>query len=243
MRTLLLTTLFLLLTCMGLPAKSQKKYNLFADFDLFLLKGTGKVSGDQKEKLPRLIRYDSTISKKFKRLTLISGVTAHSKSRKAIITKNRSGTIIAFNLYKSKGGYEKVFIFGSSEHYLDSILLRNDTVFYKHLSQDDLTQYIILPELHDILTILKVYKSYRYNDSYLNDKWISLSHYAEWFAENNSDKRETHTLVKKDDHYELIRLTTSTGEIRDYQYQMAQDDYRRSGLSIFWMVVGMGIYF
>lgn len=238
----LLPLLLLFILCNSPAVGQPKKEELYADFDLFALKGIHPVPPGNPDSLSLLIGYSPVQNGHPKEFDLIQySDESKIKRRKATITQSLLGTLVSFKKLKTPG-YEKVAFFADWDYYYDSILVRNDTILYKHRSDDYLQLIALLPARNDTMIIRRVTKNYRHSDDYPYDHWKSLSSYPQWFMKNNYDRAETYTLVRAGDHYEIVQVKTTSDTIKEYEYQSAQKEYRRAGLSLFWLVVKGNVF-
>jgi hypothetical protein len=233
--------IILSLLVIQLPARAQQKSNtLFEDFDLFSM----QPIRHQADSVPALIKYSASKSQKPRKLEVLLYKDEWPKlqTRKALITQNKLGTIIGFNKYKGMG-FERVIIFGARDQYLDSMLVRHDTIFYKQLiNNESLYLQMILPAKNDSLVIKTMHINYE-ADEYRYDPGIHLKDYAGWFDKTNYYRSEVYTLVKAGDHFELTGIKTMGKQREDYACKYLQRIYRRVGLSPFWVAVWPNLIF
>lgn len=221
-----------------LSSHAQKRADsLFADFDLITLKGLQNIPPDNPDSLSQVVKNTRSSSGKLRTLEVISYKYKKPESRSATIKYTPLGTIIGFKTLKTDG-WEKVLIFGQKYYYHDSILIRNDSIFFKSLYEESVTLQVIPPLKNDTLRIREVYKNYRGPDhDPRHDAWINLANYKDWFKTNNSDRVRTYTLVKNSDHYELAVINTDEKSLSEYDYTALQSFYRKVGLSRFWIAI------
>jgi hypothetical protein len=236
--TLAVSLLFMLLQTSVHAQKNMKSTDsLFADFDLFTLKGIQSIPAGNPDSIQHVIKYTRSASGQPQALEVISYKYKETKSRKATIRITPPGTFIGFKTLKTDG-WEKVLIFGQKYYYHDTILIRNDTVFFKSLHEDGISLQVILPLKNDTLRIREISKSYRGPDlDSRYDDWISMAHYKEWFKQNDWDRADTYTLLRKGDHYEIIQVNTDRDHINEYDYKSQQKKYQQLGLSLFWLTI------
>jgi hypothetical protein len=225
-----------------LAVYSQKK-NFYTDFDLLTLKGINQVAAAETDSLSAFLQYSVMSSGKLKKLAIVTHKSnGRKKYRKADIIQHPYGTLIRFATLKTPG-YEKVIIFADWDYYHDAILIRNDTILYKHESDNYIKLVAIPPAKNDTLTIRKISKQYGHGSNRPYETWEDFSDYAQWFGKINGARTETYRLVKTGDHYEVTEVKTNSGSISEYDYKSAQEDYRKIGLSLFWILVRHNIYF
>jgi hypothetical protein len=73
-----------------------------------------------------------------------------SPFRTAKLFKTKYGIVMAFKVLISDG-YEKVAIFGDRNYTRDSLLIANDTLFFKKVEDDQLKLKIVFPQIGDTL--------------------------------------------------------------------------------------------
>lgn len=229
--------LFICLLTTLLSHAQKQADSLFADYDLLSLKGLQPIQLYKPDSTSLAVKTTRSSSGKLKTLEVVSYEDEKFESRKATVQYTPLGTIIGFKTLKTDG-WEKVIIFGQKYFYHDSILIRNDTIFFKSLYEESVTLQIIPPVKNDTLIIREVYKSYRGPDQDPRyDPWINLVNYKKWFRTNNADKVRTYTLVRKDNYYELVKVNTDETSISEYDYTTLKSFYRRVGLSPFWIAI------
>jgi hypothetical protein len=221
-----------------LSSHAQKRADsLFADFDLITLKGLRNIPANNPDSLVQVVKNTRSSSGKLQALEVVSYRYENPKSRKATVQYTPLGIIIGFQTLKTPG-WEKVLFIGQKFYYHDSILIRNDTIFFKSLYDESVTLEVIPPVKNDTLRIRSVYKNYRGPDlDPRYNAWINLANYNDWFKTNSSDRVRTYTLVKSGDHYELVRVNTDEKNISEYDYKTKQEFYRKLGLSPFWIAM------
>jgi hypothetical protein len=210
--------------------------SLFADFDLFTLRGIKSVPRNNPDSLRKLVKYSRTSTGEIKEIEVIRKFYSGLHTRKATIQHTSLGVLIGFRTLKTPG-WEKIMFIGQKYYYHDSILIRNDTIFTKSLYDDGITLEAILPVKNDTLRIRHIWKSYRGPYADENDPWNNFVHYKEWFGENDWDKAETYTFVNKEGRYELIQVNTNKDYLIESTYKSLRDDYLKLGLSAFWIAL------
>lgn len=235
MKRLISPVFVLFFFLLQLSASSQKsKEILYTDFDLFTLKGTDRVIDSIPWKIKCIPGAENP-----KKIKLLSSGGKRRRSRTATIHQDGDGTFIGFSIHKEPG-FEKVLFIGSKDHYRDSILIKDDTVYYKQLVNDDyLTLRVLLPVRNDTLVIMDIQKNYLYNDDYYYDGWINLKNHREWFKNKKYDRLRIYKFARAGNHYELVGISPQEASEPSPYYQQK---YREAGLSLFWMIVWPGVY-
>jgi hypothetical protein len=159
-----------------------------------------------------------------------------SHSRKATIINTGYGNVLAFKEMKTPG-FEKVIIFGAWDYYNDSLLIRNDTAFFKETGGDEVELTVVYPKKNDTLTIQYGVRNTRHDFLKNFSYKPALKNYLNWFPDNALDYIETYSLVKKDNVYELVKVNTNKERIQEYEYKDIKEKYARAGLSPFWLAL------
>jgi hypothetical protein len=221
-------------------ALGQMNDTLFTDFDLTTLKAIKPAVPQTLEAGQKYIRSIHSKSKsKAKQKIELTKVYRDTSfdSRKARVLNLDYGTVLAFDVLKTPG-YEKVFFIADWDYYYDSLLILNDTLFFKEMSDDYVELIAIYPVNND--TFIIKYGSRNTRHDFLKKITFRplLKNHLNWFGErNNLDYMETYSLVQKNKGYDLVKVNTNQEHISEYDYKRKKEKYLEAGLSPFWIAL------
>ena len=227
-----ITGLLALLISPALFAQSSPD-SLYQDLDIYTQKPVRSVSFANADSNKRYIKY--FYNKKGKQTGIgIYETTKYPHQRTGNFINTRFGNVLAFNMLKTPG-FEKVIIFGQKYYYEDSVLFRNDTVYYKEDMDEYVKLSVVYPSRGDTLIVKEIYKDYHWPPVPSKARsWAALKNYKDWFADYNDET--TFKLLKKETYYDIIEIAT-TEKPSEYDINRYKKIFREAGLSAFWIAV------
>jgi hypothetical protein len=213
-----------------------KNDSLYTNFDLVNFKTVDPAVTQKPYQKGYYIRNLPPKKRSKQNIELIKLYSDSSKlfTRKASIINTDYGTLFAFKVMKEPG-YEKVLIFADWDYHHDSLLTRNDTLYFKGVSDGLIELVIVYPSKNDTIKIKHGYRNSRYD--HLNNSYQpALRNFMYWFPDKGLDEVETYTLVKRNKVYDLIQIDTNRDR-KEYEYKDLKEKYAKVGGSPFWLAL------
>lgn len=127
--------------------------SLYTDFKMGSLEAVNPVGPQHIYKRGFYIRNLQARKKNKATIELINVYSDSSTGiRKARAQQADYGNIVVFDVLKT-AGFEKVLFFGDHDYHYDSLLARQDTIFFKEQSNDLIEFSVVYPVVNDTLTI------------------------------------------------------------------------------------------
>lgn len=218
------------------PAAQKNPDKIYADLDLYTLQGISPLAEPPADSSLKNIRCSFNSREQVKEILFRKSFYRWQDTRQANVYRNKDATILAFKVYK-EAGFEKVIIFGAVERYYDTILILHDTIYVKEVSDNTVDAKIIYPEKNDTLIIKSFRKSFNSFAAKGRDFHNFLSFHMLWENNTNWNLTETYTYVSRQTHYELVSLTTSGKPREESYYLRLQEDIKKAGHSITWLLL------
>ena len=225
---------FLLISWLSAAQKNPDK--IYADLDLYTLQGICPLEEPPGDSSLKNIRCSFNSREQVKEILFRKSFYRWQDTRQANVYRNKEATILAFKVHK-EAGFEKVIIFGAVERYYDTILILHDTIYFKEVMNNTVDAKIIYPEKNDTLVIKSFQKPFNSSAAKGGDFHTLLAFHMLWENNTNWDLTETYTYVSRQTHYELVSLTTSGKPREESYYLKLQEDIKKAGHSITWLLL------
>lgn len=228
------TVFFLMIS---LASFSQVKQDTtFADLDLYTLRGIYPLQQPTADSSLKNIRCSYNNHGQVNEIHFRKSFYSWQETRSAKVFRNKESTILAFKVNK-EAGFEKVIFFGEVIRYYDTILILRDTIYFKEVSGNYVNTKIIFPEKNDTLVIKSFGKPVNTPAARGHDFHTLLSFHSLWENHTNWNYSDTYTFVSRNSHYELVSLITSGKPGTDAYYLNLQENIKKAGHSITWLLL------
>lgn len=226
----------------GLNTYSQKGDSaVYTSLDIRNRSPIDKTSFRQLDSGDLFIRMDETNGKP-KKIEIRKKYSDYgSWGRKAKWMKTSYGNVLAFKVLKTPG-YECVIIFCDKDFVHDSLLIKNDTLSFKEMEEDQVFIRVVYPAGKDTLlvregsrnTSLDFPKKIFYNPA--------LKNYSRWFDEDMLDEEHIYLLVKNGPGYRIVQTVAGDNKQPGNNNKSFKSSFRMAA-SAFWVALsGLSFY-
>ncbi len=209
---------------------------IYADLDLYTFQGICPLEEPPADSSLKNIRCSFNNKGQVNEILFRKSFFRWQNTRQANVYRNKEATIMAFKVYK-EAGFEKVMFIGAVERYYDTILILHDTIYFKEVNDNTVDAKIIYPEKNDTLVIKSFRKPFNSPAAKGGDFHTFLAFHMLWENQTNWNLSETYTYVSRNTHYELVSLTTSGVPREESYYLRLQEQIKKAGHSITWLLL------
>ena len=228
-----LLLLFLLCNCFFCIAQKTVD-TVYSDYSLKSLLPSGPSTLLQLDSGSRFIRIDPR--KKSQKIEIGKMYSNNSHvTRKARWKKTSYGAVLGFKVLVTPG-FECVMIFCDKDYYRDSLLVVNDTLFFKEMHDDGVELSIVYTVGKDSLAVREGYRNTRHD--FLDKIYYNpaMKNHARWFEQGMLNTDNVFLLVKKGGGYEIAESNIEWAKLNEYNKNIILNKFSNTP-SPFWVAL------